>query len=40
MTIRHPVIGLIAARGELLRKPREKLEARKRGQNDFWRRKI
>jgi hypothetical protein len=26
MTIRHPVIRLVAARGELLRKARDKLE--------------
>jgi hypothetical protein len=34
MTIRHPVIGLVAARGELLRKPRVKLENNARGQPD------
>jgi hypothetical protein len=34
MTIRHLVIGLVAARGELLRKARDKLENNARGQPD------
>lgn len=34
MTIRHPVMGLVSARGELLRKARDKLENNARGQSD------